>query len=132
MPIDKDDILAWYRKELMAHKYRSRRDFFLKLLGEKCADCDTKENLYLSPTAKANPDYKLNKRMNNAPFDELYEQALQHYIICASCRAKKRNGVEHGGGASGVRNCKCAPCKAKKAEFMKNYNAERRKKQKEN
>lgn len=118
-------------KSYLAKKYDKRRQEFVKLLGGVCRECSATENLYFSPSAEATPNYNLKKKMNNANYEELRAEVLKHFLICASCRAKKRNGVEHGGGASGVRNCKCAPCKAKKAEFMKNYNAERRKKQKE-
>ena len=118
-------------KSYLAKKYDKRRQEFVELLGGACVKCSATENLYFSPSAEATPNYNLKKKINNANYDELRAEVLKHFLICAGCSAKKRNGVEHGGGVSGVRNCKCAPCKAKKAEFMRNYNAERRKKQKE-
>lgn len=131
MPIKDREKYNEYTRKYLAKKYEKRRQEFVELLGGVCVKCSATENLYLSPSADATPNYNLKKKMNNANYEELRAEVLKHFLICASCSAKKRNGVEHGGGASGVRNCKCAPCKAKKSEFMKNYNAERKKKQQE-
>lgn len=48
-------------------------------------------------------------------------------LLCRPCHLKKSQtdgssrAVEHGGGESGKKNCPCAPCKARKAEYMANY-----------
>lgn len=34
---------------------------------------------------------------------------------------KKPRGVEHGGGKTGKRGCKCEPCVERKREYMKKY-----------
>ena len=125
MPIKDKEAYNAYMREYLAERYEKRRNKFLEQLGNKCA-CGSNTNLYFVPTESADKKFDFAKRLNGAPMKKLQEQLAHHFLQCASCRAKVRNGVEHGGGVSGVRNCKCELCKAKKNEYMLEYMRKKR------
>ena len=118
-----------YMREYLKEKYDARRAYVLNALGNSCS-CGATENLNATPGKGANASFNLSRKLNNANWEVILSE-LQHYsLLCASCLAKRTKGVEHGGGNSGVRNCPCAPCKAKKSEYMKlkseQYNSARK------
>lgn len=118
-----------YMRGYLKQKYEDRRESILDILGGKCA-CGSEKNLQVSPGAGADSSFNLSKKLNNAPWEKIASELKFYSLMCASCLAKRTKGVEHGGGASGVRNCPCGPCATKKAEYMlakrEQYNSARK------
>lgn len=126
MPIKDKNKYNAYMRDYLKDKYEDRRQYVLDTLGGKCA-CGSEENLNATPGADADASFNLSRKLNNAPWDKIVSELKFYSLMCASCISKRTKGVEHGGGISGVRNCKCELCKARKAEYQKAYMAERRK-----
>ena len=103
-----------YMRGYLKEKYEDRRESILEILGGKCA-CGSEENLNATPGAGSDSSFNLSRRLNNAPWDKIASELKFYGLMCASCLAKRTKGVEHGGGVSGVRNCPCELCVAKKA-----------------
>lgn len=118
-----------YMREYLKQKYDLRRAYILTALGGACS-CGATENLNATPGPGADPSFNLSKKLNNANWGVILGQLKYYSLMCASCLAKRTKGVEHGGGNSGIRNCPCKLCKAKKAEYMKSkkeqYNSARK------
>ena len=118
-----------YMRGYLKEKYEDRRESILEILGGKCA-CGSEENLNATPGAGSDSSFNLSRRLNNAPWDKIASELKFYGLMCASCLAKRTKGVEHGGGVSGVRNCPCELCVAKKAEYMlskrEQYNSARK------
>ena len=67
----------------------------------------------------------MTKSLASRSYEKLVEEMKKCQLLCRRCHleksreAKDLGNVDHGGGLSGKRNCKCDPCKAKKAAYMK-------------
>lgn len=112
-----------YMNEYMKKRYRQRMDRAIDILGGKCVECGTTDNLQLDHVDPTTKTYDFNKIWNRSldVFDAELEKAQ---LLCKEHHQAKtlvQLSVEHGGGKSGKRNCKCLPCKAKKAEYMRAY-----------
>lgn len=112
-----------YMNEYMKKRYKQRRQMAFEILGNKCWKCKSTENLEIDHI------YNWDKRFNFAKFWNIaihkFIKELEYcQLLCQDCHKEKtikEKSVPHGGGISGKRNCKCLPCKTKKAEYMKNY-----------
>lgn len=117
-----------YHAEYNLNRYHKRRAEFVDMLGGRCVVCGTTENLefdHIDPATKAFPIGRLLNVSKQAALDELEKCQLlckSHHIVKGH-REKDQGQVGHGEGVSGKRNCKCALCKAKKAEYMREYKA---------
>jgi hypothetical protein len=112
-----------YMARYMNERYHRRRREAIQILGSKCVQCGSVDKLeldHIDPSMKTGAISKLMSRGDARWRAELEKCQL----LCAPChrgKTKSDLGVEHGGGVSGKGRCKCAPCKAKKAEYMRNY-----------
>lgn len=48
------------------------------------------------------------------------------YVAPAPTKFVVYQGVEHGDGLTGKKGCPCAPCKARKSQYMKQYRQDRK------
>ena len=108
-------------------RYHTKRNYYIEMLGGECVLCGSKENLefdHIDPTTKKLDVGKLlnySKAVAEAELSKCQLLCKTHHIA----KSRKEASVEHGGGASGKKNCKCAPCRLRKAEYMKNYKRKR-------
>ena len=117
---------AEYHRTYNRERYRRLRAEYVELLDGKCIDCGSTENLEFDHIDASKKSFDIGKLLNysKAARDEELKKCT---LRCSSCHKKKSvlagdiKTVEHGGGASGKRNCPCVLCKARKAEWMKNY-----------
>lgn len=104
-------------------RYVDRKKVLVAAMGGVCATCESDEELEFDHVDPATKSFSIMKRWNS-PLTELLEELKKCQLLCKVCHLAKTSSaksVEHGGGISGRRNCKCAPCKAKKAEYMRDY-----------
>lgn len=122
----------WWAKEWNRTKYDQIRyeqviGRLKQILGNKCAECDATEDLefdHINPTTKKFSIAKMWNRGDKVLLPELTKCQL----LCGEHHRAKTTmmrSVEHGGGISGKRNCKCAPCRAKKAEYMRAWKTQK-------
>lgn len=115
-----------YRERRTAERYTKA----VKLLGGQCKSCKSTDGPFqFHHSVPSTKSYHLSVHFWDYSWERLKLELLKCELMCGPCHKNhhaKEDGVEHGGGASGKRNCKCDLCKARKAEYMKRYHQERK------
>lgn len=108
----------------MKNRWEERRAKAIEKLGGKCVKCGTSSNLefdHILPETKKMTIARASS-MNEKFF---WEEVAKCQLLCKSHHiektAKEIGAVGHGEGKTGKRGCKCAPCKERKAEYMRAY-----------
>lgn len=118
----------WDRSEYDRQRYLARKGELLELLGSECSQCGSTDRIefdHIDPTTKS---FDILEQWNR-PIEELVQEVRKCQPLCYSCHREKslaQLSVEHGGGASGKRNCKCDLCRAKKNEYMREWKRRKR------
>jgi hypothetical protein len=121
-----------YAREYQRNRYEERRVEALALLGGVCVDCGTDIDLEFDHADPSTKFVEVTTMLSKYSKKRLLEELSKCVLRCKTCHVVKTfsNGdkpsVEHGGGVSGRRNCKCRPCKDKKNEYMREYQSERK------
>lgn len=118
-----------YMREYMKRRYFKRRMEWLSRLGGTCAVCGVEDDLNFDHIDATTKQFDVAKILASASETKLSVEMAKCQILCVLHHKEKtdREGdgfilpVIHGGGKSGKKNCPCIPCKARKAEYMKNY-----------
>lgn len=107
--------------------YNARVARLIRLLGGKCAVCGGTENLEFDHVDPADKAFAITQRVKWSDETVLPELAKCQLLCQAHHKVKTiaAVSVEHGGGLSGRKNCKCDPCKARKAEYMREWKRRR-------
>lgn len=98
------------------------------MLGGECVQCGSTEALEIDHIDPGYKSYTITSRWNRG-IAALRPELKKCQLLCSPCHQAKTVeflGVEHGGGASGKKNCKCEPCRAKKQSYMLEFNAGRK------
>lgn len=106
----------------VAHMAR-KRERAKVYLGGKCVRCGATEDLQFDHIDPATKSFTITAHLNRR-WEVLVVELDKCQLLCRPHHLEKtvaESGVEHGGGASGKKNCPCAPCKARKAEYMATY-----------
>jgi hypothetical protein len=112
-----------YQRNYQLARYHNRKRAAIQFLGGVCARCASTEHLeidHIDPALKSFPISKL----WSVSEERFYAELRKCQLLCKPHHIEKtrqEQSVDHGGGATGKRNCKCAPCKRRKAEYMKTY-----------
>ena len=117
-----------YMAKYMLKRYRERRAHAIDALGGKCARCGSQDQLELDHVDRSTKRGDLGKLFTQGEARYLNELA-KCQLLCSACHIEKTRSeisVEHGGGLSGKRNCKCAPCRIKKNEYMREWKRTKR------
>ncbi len=114
-----------YIREYQKKKYVERKDMYLSKLGGKCVVCSTTESLEFDHIDATTKSFTFTTKIASLSIEKLDAEAKKLQLLCNKCHGEKTaassddGSVGHGGGNSGKRNCPCALCKAKKAEYMR-------------
>jgi hypothetical protein len=111
-----------YMRTYLNRRYHERRAEWIEKLGGACIDCGATENLEFDHVDKNLKSFNIAKMLLRRA--EVIDPEMQKCALrCEPCHAKKtsQEAMVHGGGLSGKKNCKCDPCKARKAEYSKDY-----------
>lgn len=112
-----------YMRVYMAERYKRRRAEAIERLGGKCVDCGTTENLEFDHKDRSQKLYDIGKRLAGVAEAKLWAELGKCELRCDThhnIRSRQQLSVEHGGGKSGKKNCKCVPCKERRSEYMRN------------
>jgi hypothetical protein len=113
-----------YMRVYMTARYHRRRAMAIALLGGKCVECGTTENLELDHIDPASKTFNVGSRtVSEARY---LEELKLCQLLCThhhKIKTATGNSVEHGGGLSGKKNCKCDPCKEVKRLYYKHTKA---------
>ena len=110
-------------------RYHRRRATAITYLGGICIDCGAKEDLEFDHKDPATKSFNIGAIILHSD-SKLYRELDKCVLRCGThhrARTAKQQGVPHGGGLSGKKNCPCEPCKTRKAKYMREYHNQRRK-----
>ena len=125
MPRKDPEAYKAYNRDRYARMYPERKAHYIAKLGGVCVSCGTTENLEFDHIDRSTKSFTFTDKIASMSIKKLDIEAEKLQLLCNDCHKEKTSlnqdddSVGHGGGNSGKRNCKCAPCKAKKAEYMK-------------
>jgi hypothetical protein len=117
-----------YMNEYMKARWERRRKQAVEYLGGKCVKCGSEDELefdHIDPSTKTYTVASASSR-NEVVF---WAEVDKCQLLCKPHHVEKttlENGVEHGGGVSGKKNCKCQPCKNRKNEYMRTWKKTKR------
>lgn len=109
-----------YMREYMLCRYHERRAEAIALLGGKCVECGTTENLqfdHIDPKLKTMSVSKLWSVSKERYLKEI--QLCQ--LLCKTHhieKTRRERSVEHGQGLTGKRNCRCELCRPLKNAYV--------------
>lgn len=119
-----------YARDYQRQRYEQRKIEALSLLGGVCVDCGSDEDLQFDHVDPKTKFTEVSMMLSKYSWKRIKQELDKCVLRCPPCHSAKSNAngdnhtVEHGGGLSGKKNCPCPPCKDKKAEYMRSYNAE--------
>lgn len=112
-----------YMRDYMRRRYATLRAEIIKRLGCECAKCGGTDRLEIDH--KDRSAKKISFGIITSISREKIEAELPKcQLLCYTCHKAKTKSeltVGHGGGLSGMKNCPCGPCKARKSEYNKMY-----------
>lgn len=116
--------IGWDRREYDRERYIYAKTLVITWLGGKCVWCgETDQDLLeFDHMERETKLWNIASLWNDPRKLEIELKKVR--LLCYSChkkRTKEQFSVEHGGGQSGKKNCKCEPCKQKKLEWQRNY-----------
>ena len=109
------------RREYDLARYHSRREKFVALLGGKCSDCDCSVDLEFDHVDPKTKLFNIGAIILHGDGKVLAELA-KCVLRCKPCHKLKSDAeqsVNHGGGLTGVKNCRCELCGSLKNEYNK-------------
>ena len=121
------DCYNAYMREYMLRRYRRRREQGFSIIGRKCVDCGSTENLEFDHVDRGQKTHDVAKIFSyrNEVFLTEVRKCVPRCHACHKARTSEQMSVEHGGGVSGRRACPCQLCKEKKREYMRAWKANR-------
>ena len=117
-----------YHREYNRRRYHKMRDEFKEYLGGKCVVCGSVDKLEFDHIDPATKTMEVGMMLKVSKARAL-EEVKKCQLLCRQHHKTKTAellAVEHGGGVSGKRNCKCEPCRTRKNEYMREYKRKRR------
>jgi 5-methylcytosine-specific restriction endonuclease McrA len=109
-------------------RYREHRDFLVSIMGGTCVICGATQDLEFDHIDPVTKEFSIASKWS-APMSVLAPELVKCQLLCSSCHDNKSDSakeVAHGQGKSGKKNCKCTPCRARKALYMHDYKALRK------
>lgn len=122
-----------YYREYQRRRYHERRTDAIQILGGKCIFCGSTEELEIDHIVADTKIYEFTY-ITKLSYANFLKHLQDCWLLCHECHAEKtrickdKGIVDHGGGISGKKNCKCELCKAKMAEYMHDYHIRRKQK----
>jgi hypothetical protein len=128
MPIKGREDYNAYMREYIANRYRERKETLILEMGGKCVKCGKTSDLEFDHINPEDKSFNIGKKLNSANMDVIRAESLKCQLLCVPCHKEKTikaSSVGHGGGKTGMRNCRCTLCAP-----LKNTDARERKRAK--
>jgi len=115
-----------YMKEYMNRRYQRRREYALNLLGNKCYNCGSTEDLEIDHIQPELKSFSISKFWSIK--EDLFLKELEKcQLLCKSCHINKTNNDrgcntrdQHGTVVCYDRGkCRCPLCKKAKSAYLK-------------
>jgi 5-methylcytosine-specific restriction endonuclease McrA len=123
-----------YMRNYMRERRKARRDKFIKLLGGKCVQCGSVDNLEFD---HRNPKYKKYdyNNLKDSAEKTILKELKKCVLLCANCHLQKtkdnkehinkdKKPARHGTIWMYKRyKCRCSKCKKAMSDYFKNQNS---------
>lgn len=118
-----------YMRDYMKRRYYKLRSEAYELLGGKCVKCGETDNLEIDHIDRTTKTVDVSKfcSMSRAKF---MEELKLCQLLCHEHHKQKTSAeqsVEHGGGLTGKKNCRCDLCKPLKNAYSRQLKRNKRK-----
>lgn len=100
-----------YMAEYMRQRYHSLRAEGIALLGGRCVRCGSTDDLQFDHIDPATKTLDIGRRWSSRP--KFLAELAKCQLLCGEhhrAKTSAEQSVEHGGGLTGKRNCRCALC----------------------
>lgn len=107
-------------------RYHARRKEFLEILGNKCVECGSTNELEFDHIDASTKSFEIGRMLNVSKARAL-EELAKCQILCKAHHKEKtereadNKQVAHGGGLTGKRNCYCDLCAPLKRAYRRQY-----------
>lgn len=114
-----------YMAEYQINRYHRRRNQAIENLGGRCVRCGSIENLELDHIVASDKSYEIGKILGGGSEARVQAELTKCQVLCHDCHVQKSHEdgdtsyVEHGGGLTGKRNCRCELCGPLKNAYMR-------------
>lgn len=120
---DKEEYNA-YMKKYMADRYLRRRNETIAFLGGKCVVCSTTDDLEIDHINPEEKTFDFGKALAGWAQHRINEELKKSQLLCKPHHLEKSkidNGIEHGGGLTGKKNCRCDKCAPLKNAYSREF-----------
>lgn len=114
-----------YHRVYNLKRYHRIRKEIIDLLGGKCVECGTTENLEFDHIDRETKNFNIG-RLTNVSREKLLKELPLCQLLCKphhDIKSAKEESVEHGGGLTGKKNCRCEYCAPLKNAYARRYKA---------
>lgn len=112
-----------YMAAYMNARYHRRRAEAVELLGGRCVQCGSTDALELDHIDRTTKAGELGRLFSRG--EARYRAELAKcQLLCEECHRRKsadEQSVEHGGGKTGKKNCRCRLCGPLKNKYMREW-----------
>lgn len=113
-----------YMADYMLKRYHRRRSGWLLKLGNCCIDCGITESLEFDHDDRTTKSFDVAKALSGWSNRKLVAEMTKCVLRCTSCHAEKsaaEESVDHGGGLTGKKNCRCDKCRPLKNAWQQQW-----------
>jgi len=106
-------------------RYYNRKEFFINLLGGKCINCGSVENLQFDHKDPKQKEFNISQKWDYK-IDYVLKEMEKCQLLCDKCH-KEKNKIDNGEAKHGTRSmyvrhkCRCEFCKIAQNEKMREY-----------
>lgn len=118
-----------YHRAYNIRRYHKKFAECIQILGGKCNKCGVARVLQLDHVDPSTKSFDISGKMLVFSWTRILDELRKCQLLCVTCHKEKtiaEQSVEHGGGVSGKRNCKCDLCRTLKNSYMLEYKRRRR------
>jgi hypothetical protein len=125
-----------YMRVYMLARYYRRRSEWIERLGGVCETCSTTDNLEFDHSVAVDKRKDVAKILSSGSTEMIEREMAKCHLLCTvhhlekSLKAGDIKTVEHGGGLTGKKNCRCELCAPLKNAYNKEFKKIKRAKEK--
>jgi hypothetical protein len=119
-----------YMRKYMLQRYHRRRAHAIEVLGGKCVDCESNDNLEFDHALPEDKSFNVAKAFAGMAEKTLWVEIHKCVLRCKECHAVKTYqedlAVGHGLGLTGKKNCRCDLCRPLKNAYSRDLKRRRK------
>lgn len=117
-----------YMREYMKNRWQRRRTETIAVMGGRCAECLSTKGLEFDHIDPSQKSFSVSKSTTVA-IHKWWLEIAKCQLLCEDCHQEKtikEQSVEHGGGLTGKKNCKCQLCRTTRNAYMRKWKASKK------